>query len=78
MRILSARIARVQHLRNEGEIAASVFVLARLDGHPLPILARVEVRSPAHAPGAAPLRDRLLAAAKLAFIAGRAEARQAA
>ncbi|MCB2116605.1 MAG: hypothetical protein KDE00_09980 [Rhodobacteraceae bacterium] len=65
MRILSARIQRARRIRLDGRVEALVALTVDADGgviHP-----RVLVAAPSTAPGAPPLRERLLAAAKLAF-----------
>lgn len=72
MRILSARITAVHRLRAYGEVEALVKLLVKRDADPRPYLAEVLASVPARAPGAAPLRDRLLASAKLSLAAGRA------
>lgn len=68
MRILSARIHRVRRDRATGMLSATVALTALLGDQP--IRAFVAVAVPGRSPGAAPVRDRLLGAAKLAFAGG--------
>lgn len=71
MRILSARISHVRHLRRYNEVEAAV-TLVILPSESAGIeRITVTVSSPARAPGAAPLRERLLAQAKLGYATGR-------
>ncbi len=65
MRILSARVLRARHLKDLGRVEAMVMLLVKPEGQAAPYEARVLTSAPARAPGAAPLRDRLLASAKL-------------
>lgn len=65
MRILSARVIRARRLRDYGRVEAVVLLLVKAEGQPVPYEARILTSAPARAPGAAPLRDRLLASAKL-------------
>lgn len=65
MRILSARVLRARHLRELGRVEAMVMLLVKPEGQGQPYEARILTSAPARAPGAAPLRDRLLASAKL-------------
>ncbi len=71
MRILSARIGPARLLRDMGEVEAVVTLVVKHDDGTLPLVVRVAASSPARAPGAAPLRERLLAQAKLAYATGR-------
>ncbi|MFZ5710483.1 MAG: hypothetical protein ACOY4T_12510 [Pseudomonadota bacterium] len=69
MRILSARVTRAR--RNSGTSRAEAVVallVADPDGS-VPVAVRLAVSAPLRAPGAAPLRDRLIAAAKLTYAA---------
>ncbi|MGB3178188.1 MAG: hypothetical protein WBC68_14990 [Albidovulum sp.] len=68
MRILSARVSHANHDRAANRVDAIVTLLVRDSGHGGDHEVRVQVSAPAHAPGAAPLRDRLAAAAKLIFV----------
>ena len=71
MRILSARITRVRRHRAHGEVEAMVtLVILPTDAAQVDRV-EVAVSSPARAPGAAPLRERLLAQAKLSYATGR-------
>ena len=65
MRILSARIHGVRRDRESGTVSAVVALTALRDRQP--VRASVEVAVPGRPIGAAPLRDRVLGAAKLAF-----------
>lgn len=65
MRILSARVLRARRLRDLGHVEAMVMLLVKPEGQAQPYEARILTSAPARAPGAAPLRDRLLASAKL-------------
>lgn len=67
VRILSARIHRARRDRAAGTVAAVVALTALRGG--TPVRAFVAVSVPARSAGAAPLRNRLLGAAKLAFAA---------
>lgn len=66
MRILSARIHRVRRDRERDTVSAVVALTALCDRRP--VRAFVAVAVPARPTGAAPLRDRVLGAAKLAFV----------
>lgn len=66
MRILSARIHRVRRDRETGTVSAVVALTALRDRQS--IRAFVAVAVAARPIGAAPLRDRVLGAAKLAFV----------
>lgn len=77
MRILSARIVRARRLRAFGEVEALVALLILREGETRPYLAEITASVPARAPGGAPLRERLLASAKLAHAAGRSGSRSA-
>ncbi|MFN6951642.1 MAG: hypothetical protein ACK4NE_03490 [Albidovulum sp.] len=70
MRILSARIHRARRDRSSGMVSAVVALTAVCDQ--LPVRAFVTVCVPGRPVGAAPLRDRVLGAAKLAFAGGAA------
>lgn len=65
MRILSARVLRAHRLRELGRVEAVVMLLVKAEGRPQPYETRILTSAPAQAPGAAPLRDRLVASAKL-------------
>ena len=66
MRILSARISRARRLgRDSGLVEAVVTLLAIGQDDAVPRQAHLRVCAPVRAPGAAPLRARLLASAKL-------------
>jgi hypothetical protein len=80
MRILSARITRARRDRSFGEVEAMVTLIVLPSEEAGIERVDVAVSSPARAPGAAPLRDRLLAQAKLGYATGRIgrRARQAA
>ncbi|AMY71352.1 hypothetical protein [Frigidibacter mobilis] len=65
MRILSARVLRARRLRDLGRVEAMVMLLVKPGDRAAPYEARVLTSAPARAPGAAPLRERLLASAKL-------------
>lgn len=67
MRILSARIHRPRRDRTYGSVSAVVALTALCGG--IPLRAFVAVSVPARPAGAAPLRDRILGAAKLGFAA---------
>ncbi len=67
MRILSSRIARARRERRGDQVEAIVSLTVLSDG--TPIQAYIRVAAPAHAKGAATLRARLLASAKLTFAA---------
>lgn len=67
MRILSARIVRARLDRDTKRVEAVVALTAMRDGTGLPDMVRIAVSAPAHAPGSAPLRERLTAAAKLTY-----------
>ncbi len=67
MRILSARISRARRDRPSDRVEAIVALTVLWDGQRVHRLVRAA--APARAPGAAPLRARLLGAAKLAFAA---------
>lgn len=69
MRILSARILRARRIRHAGRVEALVSLSVQGGGGCTRVL--IPVSAPARAPGAAPLRERLLAAAKLAHAADR-------
>lgn len=71
MRILSARITRVRRHRAHGEVEALVTLVILPSDAAGVERVDVAVSSPAAAPGAAPLRDRLLAQAKLSYATGR-------
>ena len=69
MRILSARVIRARRNRDTARAEAVVALLIReVDGLP-DTFVRIGVSAPLLAPGAAPLRDRLIAAAKLTYAA---------
>lgn len=65
MRILSARVLRARRLRDFGRVEAVVMLLVKAEGQPVPYETRVLTSAPDRAPGAASLRDRLVASAKL-------------
>ncbi|OYX45162.1 MAG: hypothetical protein B7Z02_02650 [Rhodobacterales bacterium 32-67-9] len=65
MRILSARIARAHRDRRKGRVEAEVALTVLWGAGPVRIF--VATSAPCRAPGAAPLRDRLLGAAKLSL-----------
>ncbi len=65
MRILSARIHRARRDRPSDRVSA-VVTLTGLRGS-APVRALIPVSVPARSAGAAPLRERLLGAAKLSF-----------
>ncbi|MCC0062733.1 MAG: hypothetical protein H6895_01425 [Defluviimonas sp.] len=67
MRILSARILGVRLHRAGRTVEGIVALEAEADGSV--IAATVRVSAPLDAPGAPPLRQRLMAAARLAFAA---------
>ncbi len=69
MRILSARIHRARRDREAGRVLAVVALTVLRDG--TAIRALVPVAVAARPAGAAPLRDRLLGAAKLSLAAER-------
>ena len=71
MRILSARITRVRRHRSHGEVEALVTLVVLPSDSAGIERVDVAVSSPATAVGAAPLRDRLLAQAKLSYATGR-------
>lgn len=76
MQIMSARISRARLLRRYGEVEATVTLLIKADSQPFPYVAKIVTSSPARAPGAAPLRERLLASAKLKHAVERARPSQ--
>lgn len=63
MRVLSARIRDVTVDKTERRVAATVHLLLCIDGKEHSVA--VPTSAPITAPGAAPLKDRLIAAAKL-------------
>ena len=65
MRILSARVAHARHDRVADRVTAIVALTVLRNGTALNTA--IQVSAPARAPGAAALRARLLAAAKLSF-----------
>ena len=75
MRVLSARIHRVRRDRESARVLALVALTVLCNGTAL--RAFVQVAVPAGSAGAAPLRDRLLAAQKLGFAADRAAVKAA-
>ncbi len=75
MQILSARIQSARRLREFGEVKAVVALLLRPSENDEPLLVRVLASSPAEAAGAAPLRQRLIASAKLSYYSGRMQPR---
>jgi hypothetical protein len=70
MRILSARISRAHYLRDFGTVEARVTLLVKGDDRPVPYEVQLLTACAARANGAAPLRDRLIASAKLLHAAG--------
>ena len=71
MRILSARITRARRDRAFGEVEALVTLIVLPNETAGIERVDVTVSSPARAPGAAALRERLLAQAKLGYATGR-------
>lgn len=78
MRILSARARQISHDRLTGRVSATIVLRLDRDGAEEEV--HVRASAPVLAPGGAPLRDRLFAAAKLrlalsdpAFTASEAE-----
>ncbi len=68
MRILSARLLHARRNRLTGRVEAVVSLCARFDADLPDDMVRVAVSAPAATePGAAPLRERLVAAAKLTY-----------
>ncbi len=65
MRILSARITRARRVRATGRVEAIVALTVDAGGGH--VRAHLHIAARAAAPGAPPLRERLLAAAKLKF-----------
>ncbi|MFN0113106.1 MAG: hypothetical protein ACKVPY_00340 [Paracoccaceae bacterium] len=65
MRILSARVIRARRDAASRRAEAVVALLADEEDGAAPLLLRIAVSAPLRAPGAASLRDRLIAAAKL-------------
>lgn len=65
MRILSARIAHARRDRRSGRVDAEVALTVLWGAGPMRVF--VTTSAPCRAPGAAPLRDRLLGAAKLSI-----------
>lgn len=70
MRILSARVAQAQRDPVSDLVRAVVHILVERSPGAGPERVAIPVCAPAHAQGAAPLRLRLIAAAKLAYAAG--------
>jgi hypothetical protein len=70
MRILSARIAHAQRVAGTDRVEAMVHILAEPAPGAVHDRAQIAVSAPAHAPDGACLRQRLIAAAKLAYAAG--------
>lgn len=68
MRVLSARIHRARRDPATGMVSAMVGLTALRGDEPVRAFVAVTVLG--RSPGAAPLRDRLLGAAKLAFAGG--------
>ena len=69
MRVLSARVIRARRNSDTQRAEAVVALLMREEDAPSDVFVRVSVSAPLRAPGAAPLRDRLIAAAKLTYAA---------
>jgi hypothetical protein len=69
MRVLSARVIRARRNSTTQRAEAVVGLLMREDDALSDVFVRITVSAPLHAPGAAPLRDRLIAAAKLTYAA---------
>ncbi|MCV2867419.1 hypothetical protein OEW28_02095 [Defluviimonas sp. WL0002] len=69
MRILSARVIHARRSSTAGRVDALVRLLSEPVSGAAVAWVDIAVSAPARAPGAAPLRDRLLAAAKLVFAA---------
>lgn len=67
MRILSARVSHARHDRATGKVDAIVTLLIREPSRRDDYQVAVRTSALAHAPGAATLRDRLAASAKLIF-----------
>ncbi len=67
MRILSARITRALLDRATRRVEAVVTLTAATSAQDATETVRITVSAPARAEGAAPLRDRLIAAAKLTY-----------
>lgn len=66
MRILSARISRARRLGGDASLVEAVVTLLAIGGDDAqPRQIHLRIAAPARAPGAAPLRARLLASAKL-------------
>lgn len=70
MRILSARVAHARRDTDSDQVRAVVHILVERSPGAGPERAEIPVSAPAHAQDAAPLRHRLIAAAKLAYAAG--------
>lgn len=77
MRILSARVVRAHRDRGCEMISALVVLLVLREDAAGPERVEARVAVPAFAPDGAPLRERLLASAKLAHAAARAGRRAA-
>ena len=71
MRFLSAQIFNPRYRRDREEVEATVALIIGRSDEPGVKRVKINVSSPARAPGAAPLRERLLAQAKLCYITGR-------
>ncbi|MDH5531023.1 MAG: hypothetical protein OEY05_13395 [Paracoccaceae bacterium] len=67
MRILSTRVSHARHDRATNRVDAIVTLLIRDAAGLGDYQVQVRTSAPAHAPGAAALRDRLAASAKLIF-----------
>ncbi len=63
MRILSARLTQIRHNRATRRIEAVAVLCLERDG--LEEVMKIRTSAPVRAPGAAPLKERLIAAAKL-------------
>jgi hypothetical protein len=63
MRILSARAREIAHDRAAQRIQATVILFVENDGRQQEV--RVRTSAPIHSPGGAPLKERLIASAKL-------------
>jgi hypothetical protein len=67
LRILSARITRALLNRATARVEAVIALTAATGADDATETVRISVSAPARADGAAPLRDRLIAAAKLTY-----------